>query len=135
MVPNKSEKQAHDYCEIDIVSRPSFLKLNENSMFATYQLMYKKRSKSCDRIHDTRVIKKLIISWASEKDLKVKSDHSSKFEKDLLKSLLDFRRVTIYTSWQIDAVTSPILRMLIVGADKKPGTNFYIRIKTHVSTN
>ena len=42
-----------------VVSRPSFLKLNANSMFATYQLMYKKRSKSCDRIHDTRVIKKI----------------------------------------------------------------------------
>ena len=42
-----------------VVSRPSFLKLNANSMFATYQLMCKKRSKSCDRIHDTRVIKKI----------------------------------------------------------------------------
>ena len=42
-----------------IVSRPSFLKLNGNSMFATYQLMCKKRSKSCDRIHDRRVIKKI----------------------------------------------------------------------------
>lgn len=41
-----------------ILSRPSFLKLNGNSMFPTYQLMCKKRSKSCDRIHDTRVIKK-----------------------------------------------------------------------------
>lgn len=64
----------------------------------------------------------------------MKSGHSSKFEKDLLKSPLDFRRVTIYTSWQIDAVTSPILRVLIVGADKKPGAYFYIRIKTNVST-
>ena len=65
----------------------------------------------------------------------MKSDHSSKFEKDFLKSPLDFRRVTIYTSWQIDAVTSPILRVLIVGADKKPGAYFYIQIKTNVSTN
>ena len=44
-----------------ILSRPSFLKLNGNSLYATYQLMCKKRSKSCDRIHDTRVIKKIKV--------------------------------------------------------------------------
>ena len=31
-------------------------------------------------------------------------------------------------------MTLPILRVLIVGADKKPGANLYIRIKTNVST-
>ena len=31
-------------------------------------------------------------------------------------------------------MTLPILRVLIIGADKKPGANLYIRIKTNVST-
>ena len=32
-------------------------------------------------------------------------------------------------------MTLPILRVLIVGDDKKPSANLYIRIKANVSTN
>ena len=36
---------------------------------------------------------------------------------------------------RVDRSILPILRVLILCADKKPGANFYIRIKNNDSTN
>ena len=64
MLPNKYEKQAQDYCEIDnekspFVAHIAQFKFNTHAnMFPRCQYICKKRFKYCDGIPNTPVIKK-----------------------------------------------------------------------------
>ena len=62
MFPNKYEKQSQDYCDINndkSLFIPHCIMKIHADMFCTCQFTCKKRFKSCDRSHNTPVIKKM----------------------------------------------------------------------------